>query len=101
MHLWFSTCEDRFHGIPDVPRQSSKGLCPLLSCFSRESLWLTVTLIIATLSVVAFGLPTVPELSGLQEMDGLVVGKFLPFLAFLSSFVNGFSTKHAGLYFGE
>lgn len=40
-----------------------------------------------------------PELSGLQEMDGLVMGKFLPFLAFLSSFVNGFSTKHAGLYF--
>lgn len=38
-----------------------------------------------------------PELSGLQEMDGLVMGKFLPFLAFLSYFVNGFST--AGLYF--
>lgn len=39
MHLWFYTCEERFHGIPDVPRQSSKGLCPLLSCFlKRKSL---------------------------------------------------------------
>lgn len=71
----------------------------VLCCLSFEEkvFWLTVTLIIATLSVVAFGLPTMPELSGLQEMDGLVMGKFLPFLAFLSSFVNGFST--AGLYF--